>query len=58
MTMRLSVTVREASQSLGIGQTNFYKLVRSGKIRTFKIGRRTLILTEELSRFVADAQQD
>jgi excisionase family DNA binding protein len=47
----------EAWETLGIGRTTLYELIADGKIKTVKIGRRTLIPDEELQRFVATLQR-
>ncbi len=44
----------QARRILGIGQTKFYALIRSGDLRVKKIGRATLIESAELRRFVAE----
>jgi excisionase family DNA binding protein len=44
----LLVGVRRACELLGIGNTMIYRLIGAGKIRTVKIGGRTLIETASL----------
>lgn len=44
--------VTEAVRRLGIGQTKFWSLVKSGDLRVKRIGRRTLIEAAEIIRFV------
>jgi len=39
----LLVTVRQTQALISLGNTKFYELVNEGKIRTTKIGRRTLV---------------
>jgi len=39
----LLVTVKQAQALISLGNTKFYELVNDGKIRTTKIGRRTLV---------------
>jgi len=47
--------VAQARKSLGgIGQTKFYELVNAGRIRTVKIGTRTLVPESELQRLVGE----
>ncbi len=38
-TLRLSLTVNEAAERIGVKRTTMYKLIRDGEIDSFKIGR-------------------
>ncbi|WP_082550046.1 helix-turn-helix domain-containing protein [Mesorhizobium sp. Root157] len=49
---KLSVTVPEAVQLTGIGRSSLYKLFSEGKIIPRKSGKRTLVLVEDLKRYV------
>ncbi|MEX5713694.1 helix-turn-helix domain-containing protein [Parafrankia sp. FMc6] len=40
---KLLLTTNEAAETLGIGRSTLYDLIRSGKLRTVKIGRRRLV---------------
>ncbi len=42
----------DAFESLGIGKSKGYELIKDGRLRVVKIGRRTLIAEEELRRYV------
>lgn len=48
----LTITVEQAAAVLGVGRTTAYQLVRSGEIRSVRLGRRVVIpighLAEEL----------
>lgn len=46
------MTVEDALQYLKIGKTKLYALIKEGKIRTVKIGKRTLIDPEDLKKFI------
>ena len=48
----LANTINDSCRRLGIGRTLLYEIVKSGQIRTIKIGNRTLIPESELHRFV------
>ncbi|WP_442580568.1 helix-turn-helix domain-containing protein [Mesorhizobium sp. ASY16-5R] len=50
--MKISVTIPEAVQMTGIGRSSLYKLFSEGKVIPRKQGKRTLILVEELKRYV------
>lgn len=41
--VKLSLTVNECCEALGIKRTSFYKLVATNQIVVFKIGRRRLV---------------
>lgn len=45
--------VPAARRELSIGNTMFYELINSGKIRSVKIGRARLIPADALTEFVA-----
>ncbi|SFU20998.1 helix-turn-helix domain-containing protein [Mesorhizobium sp. YR577] len=49
---KISVTIPEAVQMTGIGRSSLYTLFREGKIRPRKSGKRTLLLVEDLKRYV------
>jgi excisionase family DNA binding protein len=48
----LLLSIDDAAIALGIGRTQTYELVMSGKIASVKIGRRRLIVRSELESFV------
>ncbi|WP_162931694.1 helix-turn-helix domain-containing protein [Mesorhizobium sp. DCY119] len=49
---KISVTIPEAVQMTGIGRSSLYTLFREGKIQPRKSGKRTLLLVEDLKRYV------
>ena len=49
---RIAFGIEEAAQSVGIGVTAFREIVGSGKLRTFRLGRRVLIRKSDLQLFV------
>lgn len=48
----LAYTVREAMGLSRIGRTKFYELIRTGQIRTKRIGAKHLVPVDELKRFL------
>ena len=44
----LAYTIRQATNVVGIGRTLLYAEIREGRLRTRKIGRRTLLLRDDL----------
>lgn len=53
MTEALLVSVRDAASRLGLGRDSTYQLVREGRLRHVRIGRRVLVPVTELAAFVA-----
>lgn len=45
---RLTISVEEAGEALGIGRTAAYAAARSGELHTVRIGRRLLVPTTAL----------
>lgn len=48
------VSIREASERLGIGRTTIYRLISMGDLQPTRIGRRTLIPIEQINRVLAE----
>ena len=48
----ITVTVEGAKKALGIGTTKLYELIGEKKLRTVKLGRRTLIRTDSIRELV------
>ncbi len=46
-------SVEEAAQALTLGRTYTFKLIKEGKLRAIKAGRRTLIPVTEVQAFLA-----
>lgn len=46
------VTIEDVMSMLGIGRNLAYKLVRTGEIRSIKVGRRMIIPKKEIVRFL------
>ncbi len=49
---RLAVSVSQAARLLSLGRTRTWTLVRSGRLRTVRVGRRVLVPLKELERFL------
>jgi excisionase family DNA binding protein len=54
----LLVTPEEVAAMLSIGRTKVYELLRSGRIRSIKIGGCRRVPTHALSRFIEDLSGD
>lgn len=48
----IAVGVPEAAEMIGIGRSSLYTLFREKKLAPRKSGKRTLILVEDLRRYV------
>jgi excisionase family DNA binding protein len=49
----LAISVSEACQLLGLSRFSINQLLRNGVIKSRKVGRRVLVLTQSLQEFVA-----
>ena len=49
---KIAVTIPEATERTGIGRTTLYKLFSTRKLTPRKLGKRTLIMVEELDALV------
>ena len=49
---RLTLTVEEAADLLGIGRSLAYRLAGSGQLPTVRLGRRIVVPTEALSHWL------
>ena len=45
---RFSVTILEACEGTGVGRTKLFELIKTGRIRTKKVGARTVVLVDSL----------
>lgn len=52
------LTVAEAAMMLGLGRSVTYKLVMSGSIRSFKIGRSRRIPQSAIDAFITSCDED
>ena len=52
VTEKAGLSLEEAGQYLGISRAALYRLLDTGAIRSFHIGRRRLILREEIDRYI------
>lgn len=49
----IAIRIPKAARMLGIGRSKFYQLMRSGDVRTIKVGRATLVVVQSLHDFVS-----
>ena len=53
MTEPLLLGVKDAARVLGLGRDTAYQLVREGRLRAVRVGRRVLVPRAELEAFIA-----
>lgn len=54
--MQLALSVDEAQEAIGLGKTKIYQLIGSGELKARKIGKRTLILKDDLEAFLSNLE--
>lgn len=54
---QVASTIDATCRRLSIGKTTFHELVKQGRLRTFKLGRKTLVSEQEIWRFVEECQR-
>ncbi|MCJ2035753.1 excisionase family DNA-binding protein [Methylobacterium sp. J-068] len=55
---KLAYTISEALYATGLGRTTLYALVADKKLRTIKVGSRTLIPADSLRGFLASLEME
>ena len=50
---QLSLSIEEARAATGLGRTKLYQLINSGELKARKIGKRTIILRDDLDAFLS-----
>lgn len=48
----ITVSISEAAKMSGLGRTSLYAAIATGKLKTRKAGRRTLVETSALRQFI------
>ena len=48
----ISMTIDQATNYTGIGRASIYRAINDGKLTPKKYGKRTLLMTEDLERFI------
>lgn len=46
----IAISINGAAKALGVGRSSIYSLLKSGRLESIKIGRRTLLTTASISR--------
>jgi len=55
---RAALSVNEGCAYIGVGRAHFYRLMDTGDIPSFHIGRRRLILRKDLDDFLQERLAD
>lgn len=50
----IAYRIEDAARALGVGRTTIYRLIRDGKLRIVKVGKRSLITASELQSFLSE----
>jgi len=53
---KLAYGIADAVQATSVGRSKIYEEIKAGRLKTFKIGTRTLITPENLSAWLASYQ--
>lgn len=53
----LAYSINRTAKVLGVGRSTIYKLIKTGQIDVLKIGSRTLITTESITRLTQTQRQ-
>jgi len=51
---KLSYTINEAVAATGIGETNFRRLIKSGRIRAARVGKKYVVPRPEIERWLRE----
>ena len=54
----ITISIADAVKILGIGKTQIYKAISSGKLKARRHGRRTLLEIAELHRYIGELPHD
>lgn len=49
----VSYSVEDAATALGLGRTFVFQLIKEGRLKAVKVGRRTLVPVREVEAFLA-----
>ena len=54
ISVRLAVSVKEAAHKLSVSHRHLYTLLENGDLKSFKSGRRRLISTGEIEKYITE----
>lgn len=50
----MAMSPRDAARAIGISRSSLYRLIKQGRIRTVKLGSRTLVPTSALAELIGE----
>ncbi len=50
----MAMSPQDAARAIGISRSSLYRLMKQGRIRTVKLGRRTLVPTSALAELIGE----
>lgn len=50
-------SIAQTARFLGIGRSTLYMIIKEGRLPIRKLGRRTLVMRDDLDRFIATLPQ-
>ena len=56
--MKIAYTIKELAEALGCGMNKSYELVNSGKLKSFKIGKKIMIPAYAVEKFIDEQTSD
>ncbi|MBK9585805.1 MAG: helix-turn-helix domain-containing protein [Alphaproteobacteria bacterium] len=54
MKPQLTMSIEETRAATGLGRTKLYQLINAGELKARKIGKRTIILQDDLNQFLSN----
>ena len=54
MNTPMAMSPRDAARAIGISRSSLYRLIKQGRIRTVKLGSRTLVPTSALAELIGE----
>ena len=58
MNTPMAMSPRDAARAIGISRSSLYRQIKQGRIRTVKLGRRTLVPTSVLAELIDVSHSD
>ena len=55
---KLALNLEESARAIGVARNTMRELIDSGRVRAVRAGRRVLIATSELERFLTEAHDE
>jgi len=55
--VHLVLTPNQSAEAIGVSRSKIYELLRSGELRSIKIGRSRRVPIEDLNQFIADLRE-